>query len=141
MFEEKKIGDPGWSPFSVKQKPVQSDRRIDPDKAREVSPIIMRTNFDFSSSNAVKDEAEADVDPKALSVICSAGVSEIGSSTSSSPQIQTTELIHPSSLQPSQDNPASVEKESKKTETTLSSPVLTPLMNLGPSAQSAEVQP
>lgn len=135
MFEEKKIGDPGWSPFSVKQKPVQSYRRVDPNKAREVSPIMMRTAFDFSQSTTASDEAEADVDPKASPVICSAEVSEIGSSTSSSPQIQTTELIHPSSLPPDQDSHASVEKES-----TLCSPVLTPLMNLGPSVQDAGVQ-
>lgn len=145
MFELKR-GDDGWTPFSVIiKRPTNAEVR-DTSKAREVKPMQARSNFDFASKplqDATEDEAEAtaETDPKDLSAISSAEVSEIDSSKSSSPQIQTPELIHPSSLPPIQEDPASAEKE--KMEEVDLGPLgnLISMMNLGPKTPDVGAQP
>lgn len=148
MFEPKKIGEEGWSPFSVAHKQVTSDRRADPNAAREVSPIQMRTNFRFTdtqSAEPAEDEAEAsaEMDPKASSVISSVEASGNDSSMSSSPQILTPESIHPSSLPLAPEDPVSVEKDTNPTdpkENLLVSPLI-PVTSLGLKKPDAGVQP
>lgn len=139
MFEAK-IGDPGWSPFIVTVKPVQSDRRPDPSKAKEVTPIIARPNYGHANvqpTGATEDEAEAsaETDPKASSAISSVSVSSEDSNPSGTSQTPDQTPIHPSSLPPEAENPVSAEKELKTSQASL---ILTSPMSLGPNAPSAE---
>lgn len=140
MFEKNR-GDEGWQPFSVVKKPIV---HVDPDlsKAREVKPILMRTNFDFANAPAENEaEAPAETDPKDYSATSSVSVSEGDSSLSGNSQTQDQTTVHPSSLPPETDNPASVERETKGEVDLGPLGNLISMMNLGPKTPGVEGQP
>jgi len=106
----------GWTPFSIQRKTVEAAAVIDPNGAREVSPMMTVSRHDRALIQRVgtqpEDEAEAtaDVDPKASSVIVNASDSENDSSENGTLQIQEQSPIHPSSLPLEPETPVVAEK-------------------------------
>lgn len=124
MFGQEPRSSEGWSPFSIKRSPVLSDRKVDPDGAVEINPIVIVSKHDRAIVQPVEKkeeeaEAPADVDPKASSATNSVTDSEVDSDESGNSQTPTQNPIHPSSLQPEPVTPVPAEK--------VQSLVLTPL--------------
>lgn len=133
MFGDERSSE-GWSPFSVKRKPVESARVINPNGALEINPIQIVSRHDralvqqVDSRQEEEAEAPADVDPKASSATSSASDSEVDSDENGNSQTPTQNPSHPSSLPPDQDNHVSAEKVQS-----LVLVPLTPPTNPGPS--------
>lgn len=113
MFEDR---DEDWSPFTTQRKMVERQADRDPAGAIEIQPIVTMAKHNRALVQAVPEQeeakAQAETDPKvnSSSVTNSAEDSGLDSSTSSTPQTQTTELIHPSSLPLDEDKSVSAEK-------------------------------
>ncbi len=109
--------DEDWSPFSVRQKPIERQAQGRPEDAVEVRPIIVMSKIDHARPQVVSREKEAEApaetDPKATPSSATNNAEDLGSDSSPTGSTQTLIQmpIHPSSLLPDEDNPVSAEKD------------------------------